>query len=84
MFPIGMYISVLKEAYREATGRECTTGISGGVSYSKVFGHSVTFGVVSENAESLAHQKNEKIAEADCISALEIYTRAIKKLTEVE
>lgn len=78
------YISVLKEAYREVTGRECTTGISGGVSYSKVFGHSVTFGVVSENAESLAHQKNEKIAEADCISALEIYTRAIKKLTEVE
>ncbi len=78
------YISLLKEAYKEATGLECRTGISGGVSYSKVFGHSVTFGAVSEGSENLAHQKNEKISEADCISALEIYYRAIKKLAEVE
>ena len=78
------YVLALKEAYTEATGRECAAAVSGGVSYSKVFGHCVTFGAVAEDSELLAHQENEKIAEADCIKALEIYHRAILKLTEVE
>lgn len=78
------YILALKAAYRAATGRECRAAISGGVSYSKVFGHCVTFGAVAEGAENLAHQKNERISEADCVSALEIYHRAILNLMEVE
>ncbi|MBD5093941.1 MAG: M20 family metallopeptidase [Subdoligranulum sp.] len=77
------YILALKAAYTEATGRECPAAISGGVSYSKVFGHCVTFGAVAEGSELLAHQENERIREADCISALEIYHRAILKLMEV-
>ncbi len=76
------YVLALKEAYTEATGRECTAAVSGGVSYSKVFGHCVTFGAVAEGSELLAHQENEKIAEADCVKALEIYHRAILKLAE--
>lgn len=77
------YILALKAAYTETTGRDCTAAISGGVSYSKVFGHCVTFGAVAEGSELLAHQENERISEADCISALEIYHRAILKLAEV-
>lgn len=77
------YILALKAAYTEATGRDCTAAVSGGVSYSKVFGHCVTFGAVAEGSQHLAHQENEKISEADCVSALEIYHRAILKLAEV-
>lgn len=77
------YILALKAAYTEATGRACAASVSGGVSYSKVFGHCVTFGAVAEGTPLLAHQKNEKIPEADCISALEIYHRAIEKLLQV-
>ena len=76
------YILALKAAYTEATGRECDAAISGGVSYSKVFGHCVTFGAVAEGSELLAHQENERIREADCVSALEIYHRTILKLSE--
>lgn len=76
------YILALKAAYTEATGRECAAAVSGGVSYSKVFGHCVTFGAVAEGSELLAHQINERISEADCVSALEIYHRAILKLSE--
>lgn len=78
-----LYILALKAAYTEATGRECAAAVSGGVSYSKVFGHCVTFGAVAEGSELLAHQTGEKIREADCVSALEIYHRAILKLAEV-
>lgn len=78
------FIQQLREAYKEVTGRECATGISGGVSYSKVFGHSVTFGAVAEGSEQLMHQRNEKISEADCVEALEIYYRAIMKLAGID
>lgn len=78
------YISLLCEAYTEVTGKKCVPGISGGVSYSKVFGHSVTFGTVGENSEHTMHQKNEKISETDCIAALEIFYRTIVKLAEAE
>lgn len=77
------YILALKQAYTEATGRECAAAVSGGVSYAKVFGHCITFGAVAEDSELLAHQKNESIRESDCISALEIYHRAILKLIEL-
>lgn len=77
------YIAVLKAAYEETTGQPCGAEISGGVSYSKVFGHSVTFGTVGAHSVGLAHQKNEKISEADCIAALKIYVRTIQKLVEV-
>lgn len=82
--PEDPFIQQLREAYKEVTGRECETGISGGVSYSKVFGHSVTFGAVAEGSEQLMHQKNEKISEADCVEALEIYYRAIMKLAGLD
>lgn len=82
--PEDPYISLLLQAYSEAVGHEAIPYISGGVSYSKVFGHCVAFGSVGESSSPTMHQKNEKISEKDCISALEIYYRAIKKLAEAE
>lgn len=76
-------VLALRRAYEEVTGRQCVPTISGGVSYSKVFGRCVTFGAVGEHSEFLPHQKNEKISEADCVSALEIYCHAIQNLLEV-
>lgn len=78
------YILAMKAAYHTVTGRACTTSISGGVSYAKVFGHCVTFGALAEGSENLAHQRNERISEADCVMALEIYHNAIKNLIEVQ
>ena len=78
------YIAALKEAYRSVSGKECGTMISGGVSYSKVFGHCVTFGTVGENSVRMAHQKNESISEEDCILSLDVFCRTIENLNEVK
>lgn len=78
------YIVAMQSAYRAVTGRACTASVSSGISYSKVFGHCVTFGAVAEGSEHLAHRKNEKISDADCVAALEIYHRAILNLMEVK
>ena len=77
------FIRAMQTAYRLSTGWECRTWISGGVSYSKVFGRCVTFGPVAEGSENLAHQKNERISEADCVQALEVYHKAMLLLSEV-
>ena len=77
------YITALKEGYREVLGKDPACSISGGVSYSKVFGHCVNFGPVAETSEYAAHQRNEKIDVEDCIQALAVYYYAVKKLLEV-
>lgn len=74
------YVKLLMDAYEECMGHECKLKISGGVSYSKVFGNCVVFGNVAEESIKLAHQKDECISERDCIKALEIYYRAMQKL----
>lgn len=76
-------VRALGAAYETAAGRAWVPAVSGGVSYSKVFGRCVTFGPVGEESPMLAHQKDEKISEADCVAALEIYHRAILNLMEV-
>lgn len=77
-------VRALAGAYEAVTGRTCTPTVSGGVSYSKVFGRCVTFGPVGENSPMLAHQRDERMSEADCVTALEIYHRAILNLMEAE
>ena len=77
------FLGMLRRAYLTATGDDCPLSISGGVSYSKVFGRCVTFGPVGIASEKLAHQKNERISEADCIRALAVYTEAMRLLGEV-
>lgn len=76
-------VRALCAAYEAVTGRPCRPTISGGVSYSKVFGRCVTFGPVGEDSPMLAHQKDEQITEADCVSALAVYHQAILNLMEV-
>lgn len=78
--PNSPYIEILTKAYEGTTGRACKPIVSGGVSYSKVFGNCVTFGTVAEDSEMLAHQKDESIAERDCLLALEIYSRVLAAL----
>ena len=74
------YVKVLLDTYQEITHDETKPFVSGGVSYSKVFNHSVTFGPGRLDKENLAHQKDEYIEIADAILALEIYYKTFVKL----
>jgi len=73
-------IRCLQEAYRGAVGRDDGFQISGGVSYSKVYGHCVNFGPQPLGTQSLAHQRDERVSIDGCVKALEIYYRAICSL----
>jgi len=81
--PDDPYIKALAEAYEEVRGEEATMFVSGGVSYSKVFGHCVSFGPVFPKEERLFHEKDERISLKSAAQALEIYHKAILKLLEV-
>lgn len=58
--------------------------VSGGVSYSKVFKHCVTFGMNMPNKENLAHQADEYVELDDCVKALEIYYKTFERFIEME
>ena len=77
------YLEIL-DTYKEVTNDETKPIISGGVSYSKVFKHCVTFGPSKLNKPMMAHQKDEYIEIQDCIEALEIYYKAMEKLANME
>ena len=74
------FVRELLAVYREKTGDFSEPVISGGVSYSKVFGHCVAFGPVDKPEEYLAHKANEKIALDRCVKLLEIYYDAIYRI----
>lgn len=74
------YVQVLLNTYKEVTHDETKPFVSGGVSYSKVFNHSVTFGPGKLTKENLAHQKDEYIEIDEAIEALEIYYKTFEKL----
>jgi len=75
------YIRILLDVYREKTGDHTEPFVSGGVSYSKVFGHCVTYGLDAGNStSSMAHQADEYVEIEDAIKALEIYYEAVKRL----
>ena len=77
------YVCALMDAYREVRQDDAPAFISGGVSYSKVYGHCVSFGPLLPEDENLCHKDDESIKISTCITALEIYYNAIKKLLEV-
>ena len=82
--PDDPHIKALQKAYEEVVGNEPELRISGGVSYAKVFGgNCVTFGPVPENAEKLAHQRDEWISVDACLQATEIYYKSFLKLNEI-
>ncbi len=78
------YIRTLLSVYRKITHDYSKPRISGGVSYSKVFKHCVTFGMSRVNGPTMAHQKDEYVEIQECITALEVYYRAMEKLAYLE
>ena len=77
------YAEACLNAYRKVTGDMTEPFISGGVSYTKVFGHCVSMGPVFPQEENLCHRKNESYAVSSAVKALEIYYEVIKNLLEV-
>ena len=74
------YVAAMLRVYREKTGDLSEPVVSGGVSYSKIFGHCVAFGPVSADMKNLCHQADESIALTDCEKAFEIYYETMKQL----
>ncbi|MDE7013110.1 MAG: Sapep family Mn(2+)-dependent dipeptidase [Kineothrix sp.] len=78
------FVQELLAVYREKTGDFSEPVISGGVSYSKVFGHCVAFGPIDKPEESLAHKANEKISLDRCVKLLEIYYEAMCRIASLK
>jgi succinyl-diaminopimelate desuccinylase len=78
------YVRTLLDTYREVTHDDSEPFISGGVSYSKVFKHCVTFGLSVSGKPHMAHMANEYVEIDDCVSAFEIYYKALEKLSFLE
>lgn len=78
--PTDPYVDALLSVYREKTSDMSDPIISGGVSYSKVFGHCVAFGPASDVEPLLAHQADESVSLDYCSKVLEIYYEAMKRI----
>ena len=77
------YVMAMLKTYRRITGDHSDCVVSGGVSYSKVFGHCVSFGPTFPGEPSMAHKKDEYIDLDSCALMLQIYHEALKELSEV-
>ena len=75
-----VYVSTLLQTYRDQTGDLSAPEISGGVSYSKIFGHCVGYGPVGPWMENLVHQADESISLTDCVKVFKIYYEAVRRL----
>ena len=82
--PDDPYVCAMLRTYRRITGDNSECIVSGGVSYTKVFGHCVSFGPVFPGEIPVAHQKNESIDLDRCVRMLEIYYETIKELAFLE
>ena len=78
--PKDPYVNALLSAYQEKTGDYSDPIISGGVSYSKVFGHCVAFGPTTPAEPFLAHQADEFFSLDHAGKVLEIYYEAMKRI----
>ena len=72
------------ETYREITKDLSEPVVSGGVSYSKVFKHCVSYGPGKIDEPSVAHQKGEFLTLKNCIKMFSIYYHTIEKLLLLE
>lgn len=75
-----VFVSTLLQTYRDQTGDMSAPVISGGVSYSKIFGHCVGYGPIGPWMENLPHQADEYIGLADCVRIFKIYYEAVRRL----
>lgn len=78
------YVRIMLDTYRDITGDMTKPVVSGGVSYSKVFKHCVSFGPVFPDEEHTAHQKGENIDLERCILMFRIYYETIEKIALME
>ena len=78
--PEDPYVNALLSTYQEKTGDYSDPVISGGVSYSKVFGHCVAFGPAGPEEPLLAHQADESVSLDYAGKVLEIYYEAMKRI----
>lgn len=77
------FIKNLMEVYRESTGDyESEPMVIGGGTYARAFPNVVAFGALFPGEEMLAHEKDEYIKEDNLIKLVEIYSKAILKLTK--
>ncbi|MCR4588463.1 MAG: M20/M25/M40 family metallo-hydrolase [Lachnospiraceae bacterium] len=81
--PEDPYVKTLLDVYYEKTGSDKKPFVSGGVSYSKIFGHCVAFGPIADVEESLAHQADEHMDLDQIRKAFEIYYESMKRLMEM-
>ncbi len=79
-----IYVKTMLETYREITEDMSRPVVSGGVSYSKVFKHCVSYGPGKIDEPSVAHQKGEFLTLDNCVRMFEIYYRTIEKLLLLE
>lgn len=79
-----IYVKTMLDTYRAITNDQSRPIISGGVSYSKVFKHSVSFGPTSLNKPNLAHQEGEYVSMQDVYEWFKIYYMVIEKLILLE
>ncbi len=78
------YVLTMLKTYRDITGDCDEPLISGGVSYSKVFEHCVSYGPGRASDEHLAHQANEYVVLDECGKYLEIYYKTIEAIASIE
>ena len=74
------YVKVMLDTYREITNDYSRPIVSGGVSYSKVFKHCVSFGPNTLNKPNLAHQDGEYVDINDVLLWFKIYYEAIERI----
>ncbi len=78
-----LYVQAMLKTYRDLTQDNSEPMISGGVSYSKVFEHCVSFGLGRIGEPMLAHQANEYIELEKIPMYLQIYYEAILAIAKV-
>lgn len=78
------YVEKMLDTYRQITNDYSRPIISGGVSYSKVFKHCVSFGPTKLDKPSLAHQDGEYVLMQDVYDWFKIYYKVIEELICME
>ena len=78
------YVKCMLDKYYEITNDNNEPIISGGVSYSKVFKHCVSFGPNELNKPSLAHQENEYVEMEDVYKWFVVYYSVMESLLLME
>lgn len=78
------YVKTMLDTYRNITKDYSRPIVSGGVSYSKVFKHCVSFGPNTIEKRGLAHQDAEYVEIDDVLLWFRIYYETIEKLILME